>query len=468
MADTKMQQNSQNAASGIENVMEEARQMQNPANQLKESLDNLDDFGGFDLLEEMVDGLRNMNPAKKASKRIFMTERNFADQREQMKSQLAMWIKVLGQNDGSVSDAVEVCQDEAEKAQQNLSENLLTVHEATKKLEVAYRSLGQFFANSGQAKLNCLSLMNVDKEELADPEGREFKAVRKELNDHYDRLSLKDSYSLLVSPGYLGDKQAVNMWGKMAYDNKVLLITDYADMPDLEMLAEGLDRANLSDTDAYLANVVMACNYILGRKKSDPNNEDEDDLYLPPSAAIAGRMVNTEDTPISQGIAGKKHGTIDNARSTRFKLLKTEVSAIIDKGVVPMAFEENRVMAFSNRSLYNGSTVGLQEYPIVRVFDWIGKVFMHFFNDEYGKLWNKFSTPKILREQLISFLNDYKGPGKLISDFSVEEPTQDDKKNIHVNVNLIPFYGMKNFYIQLTGNDNNTGTYNWDNKISTN
>ena len=160
-----MQQAPQEAPSGVQGVMEEARQLANPSGQLKESVDNLDDFGGFDLLADMVDGLKNMNPAKKAAKRIFLEERSFAEQREQMKSQLAMWIKVLSQNSGSVSEAVDVCQEEAEKARQNLSENLMTVHEATKQLEVAYRSLGQFFANTGQSKLHCLSLMNVDKEE---------------------------------------------------------------------------------------------------------------------------------------------------------------------------------------------------------------------------------------------------------------------------------------------------------------
>lgn len=463
-----MQQAPQDApGSGVQGVMEDARQLANPTGQLKESLDNLDDFGGFDLLADMVDGLKNMNPAKKAAKRIFLEERSFADQREQMKSQLAMWIKVLNQNSGSVSEAVEACQEEAEKARQNLSENLLTVHEATRQLEVAYRSLGQFFANAGQSKLHCLSLMNVDKEELADPEGREFQAVRDELNKHYDRLSLKDNYSLLVTPGYLGDKQAVNMWGQMAYRNKVLLVTDYADMPDLEMLVEGLDQAHLSDTDAYLANVVMACNYILGRKKSDPDNEDEEDLYLPPSAAIAGRLVNTEGTPISQGIAGKKYGTIDNARGTRLELLKSELSTLIDKGVVPMAFDDNRVMAFSNRSLYNGATAGLQEYPIVRVFDWIGKVFMNFFNDEAFKNWDSRNSPRELRTQLISFLEDYKGPGKLIEDFKIEKIERDEKtKDIHIDVNLTPFYAAKNFYIQLTGHNNADGSHDWENKIS--
>lgn len=467
MAETQMQPTSQAAAGSVENVHEQARQIADPARQLKESLEALEDFGGFDLLEDLVDGLKNMNPEKKASKRIFLEDRSFADQREQIKNHLAMWIKVLSSNDGSVNEAVEVCQTEAEKARRNLSENLTTVHNATRRLEVAYRSLGQFFANSGQAKLNCLSLMNVDKEELANPEGNVFNAVRSELNQHYDRLSLKDNYSLLVSPGYLGDKQAVNMWGQMAYRNKVLLLTDYTDMPTLDMLIEGLEKANLSDTDAYLANVVMSCNYILGRAKSNPDNDEEEDLYLPPSSAIAGRLVNTEETSISQGIAGKKFGTIDNARGTRLNLLKSELSTLIDKGVVPMAFDDNRVMAFSNRSLYNGATKGLQEYPIVRVFDWIGKVFMNFFNDEAFKNWDSRNSPRQLKSQLISFLEDYKGPGKLIEDFKIEKIDRDEKtKDIHIDVNLIPFYAAKNFYIQLTGHDNASGGHDWENKIS--
>ena len=468
MAIQQLQQQAQDVGNK-QNIMEEAKQIVNPTITLQESIENLEDFGGFDLLEDLVDGIKNMNPAKRASKKIFMQEKEFEEQREKMKTQLAMWINVLSGKAESVSEVVEVCQNEAEKAKENLAQNLLTVHKATKQLEVSYRTIGQFFANAGQSKLRCLSLMNVDKslEAIQDPEGREFKAVRDELNSHYDRLSLKENYSLLVVPGYLGDKQAVNMWGQLAYKNKVLLVTDYDDRADLDMLLTGLDKANLSDTDAYLANVVMACNYILGRKKSDPNNEDEEDLFIPPSAAIAGRMVNTEDTPISQGIAGKKFGTIDNARGTRLNLLKSELSALIDKGVVPMAFDDNRVMAFSNRSLYKGATAGLQEYPIVRVFDWIGKVFMNFFNDEAFKNWDSRNSPRELKTQLISFLEDYKGPGKLIEDFKIEKIERDEKsKDIHINVNLTPFYAARNFYIQLTGRDNNAGEKEWESKIS--
>lgn len=445
--------------------LEEVRQIANPAEQLKTSLEGLEDYGDFDLLETLADGLDNMNPASRAAKRIFLQDVEFAEQRENLKSDLLMWLRVLESDATTASEAVEKCQEATKQAEKNLLQNLGSVHEQTSKLETAYRSLGQFFANSGQSKLRCLNLMNVDKEELGDPDGEMFNAVRDELNRNFDRLSLKENYSLLVSPGYLGSKQVVNMWGQMAYRNKVMLVTDYTDSPNLKLLNKGLDKANLSDTDAYLANVIMACNYILGRKKSDEMSDTEDDLYLPPSAAIAGRMVNTEEIPISQGVAGKKYGTIDMAKGTRLDLLKSELTALIDKGVVPMTFEENRVMAFSNRSLYNGATIGLQEYPIVRVFDWIGKVFSNFFNDEAFKNWNAKLAQEI-REQVIDFLEDYKGPGKLIEGYSNPKIVRNEKtKDIEIEIQLKPFFAAKNFYIKLTGHNGEHGVTEWSNEI---
>ena len=464
----KLQAQAANVVTTAESTyLEEIKKIDNPAERLKESLEGLEDYGDFDLLETMADGLENMNPESRAAKRIFLQDSEFAEQRKLLKSDLLMWLNILDSDATTASEAVEKCQEAAKAAEKNLLKNLGNVHGQTRQLETAYRSLGQFFINSGQTKLNCLNIINIDKEKLGDVETEKapYNIVKEELKNSFDRLSLKDNYSLLVSPGYLGSKQIVNKWGKMAYENKVMLVTDYADSPTLNLLNKGLDKANLSDTDAYLANVIMACNYILGRKKSDESNEDEEDLFLPPSAAIAGRMSNTDETPISQGIAGKKYGTIDMAKGTRLDLLKSELTALIDKGVVPMTFEENRVMAFSNRSLYNGATIGLQEYPIVRVFDWIGKVFSNFFNDEAFKNWNGKLAQEI-REQVIDFLEDYKGPGKLIEGYSNPKIVRNEKtKDIEIEIELKPFFAAKNFYIKLTGHNGDNGVTEWTNEI---
>lgn len=446
--------------------LEDVKTIQSPAELLRQSLEGLEDYGDFDLIESMAEGLENMNPESRAAKKIFLQDSEFEGQRKQLKTDLLIWLNILDSDATTASEAVDKCQEAAEAVKKNLLQNLGSVHEQTIRLETAYRSLGQFFANAGQTKVKCLNLMNVDKAELGDGDGKVFNAVHDEINRYYDRLFLKNNYSLLVCPGYLGDKQVVNMWGQMAYKKKVMLVTDYKDIPDIKQLNKGLDAANLSDSDAYLANVIMACNYILGRKKSDESNEDEEDLFLPPSAAIAGRMSNTEDTPISQGIAGKKYGTIDMARGTRLDLLKSELTALIDKGVVPMIFEENRVMAFSNRSLYNGATVGLQEYPIVRVFDWIGKVFSSFVDGEAFKMWNS-KLASDLRQQVIDFLEDYKGPGKLIEGYSNPKITRDEKtKDINIEIELKPFFAAKNFYIKLTGHNGDNGITEWSNEIN--
>ena len=462
----KLQTQAVNVVTTAESAyLEEIKKIDNPAERLKESLEGLEDYGDFDLLETMADGLENMNPESRAAKKIFLQDSEFAEQRKHLKTDLLMWLKILDSDATTASEAVEKCQEAAKTAEKNLLKNLGNVHGQTRKLETSYRSLGEFFANSGQAKLNCLNLINVNKDELGDPDGSMFCAVRDELKKYFDNLSLKNNYSLLVSPGYLGSKQVVNMWGQMAYRNKVMLVTDYADSPTLKLLNKGLDKANLCDTDAYLANVIMACNYILGRKKSDETNEDEEDLFLPPSAAIAGRMSNTDETPISQGIAGKKYGTIDMAKGVRLELLKSELTALIDKGVVPMTFVDNRVMAFSNRSLYNGGNIGLQEYPIVRVFDWIGKVFSDFLNDKAYQRWDN-NFEKDLRYEICNFLDEYKGPGKLIEDFSKPKIVRNSNKDIEIEIELTPFFAAKNFYIKLTGHEGEKGNIEkWENEI---
>ena len=230
------------------------------------------------------------------------------------------------------------------------------------------------------------------------------------------------------------------------------MVTDFKDSMNFEMLKDELDDANLQGQDAYLANIIMTCNYILGRKKSEIANED-DDLYIPASAALAGKMSNTEEIVIAQGAAGKKYGTLGNVKGARMDLRKSEIASLIDQGVIPMVEEDGRTMAFSNRSLYNGATLGLQEYPIVRVFDWIGKVFQNFFNDEAFTNWNP-QVKSELQQAVHDFLSDYKGPGKLIENYSLKGINQDPKtKDINIQVELKPFFAAKNFLIELTGHN---------------
>ena len=444
--------------------LREREKVENPSALLQQSLDGLNKFGGFQMVKGLIKGVENMDPRRKAIKNIFLSDAAYADSRKKLKSELELWVSILESGGADPMQIIDSCKAKRDKAEQNMKSNLFNVHEEIKKLEVTYRALDSFFANAGQGKMDCLTLMNVNKEELEYHDSEDTLAIRDEMEKYYDRLSLKNNYSLLIIPGYLGDSNTIRMWADTAYRNKVMMVTDFKDSQNFSMLKDELDDANMQGQDAKLANVIMTCNYLLGRKKSEIADED-DDLYVPGSAALAGRMTNTDEIVIAQGAAGKKYGTLSNVKGARLNLRKSEIAALIDQGVIPMVEEDGRTMAFSNRSLYNGATLGLQEYPIVRVFDWIGKVFQNFFNDEAFINWNS-SVKAELQQAVHDFLSDYKGPGKLIENYNLKGINQDPKtKDIKIEVELKPFFAAKNFFIELTGH-NGQACVEWDQNVS--
>lgn len=414
--------------------LQERQTVANPAELLQKSLSGLDKFGGFQLLKGLIKGVENMDPRRKAIKNVFLNDSAYEDARNRLKNELSLWVEILESGGKDPMEIVDSCKEECQKAERNLSENLFCIHDEIRNLETTYRSLDAFFANAGQGKVDCITLMNVNKEELGDHDSEDTQAVRDELERYFDRLNLKNNYSMLVVPGYLGDVETVRMWAQTAYRNKVIMLTDFKDSMNFEMLKEELDDASLQGTDPYLGNIVMTANYILGRKKSELAGEDED-LYIPASGALAGRMSNTEETVIAQAAAGKRYGTLDNVKGARMDLRKSEIAALIDLGVIPMVEEDGRTMAFSNHTLYNGASKGLQEYSIVRVFDWIGKVFENYCNDHAMEIW----TPAIkseITQDIHSFLSDYKGPGGIIEKYTNLKVDQDPKtKDISMYIN---------------------------------
>ena len=442
------------SAEGLE--LQERAKVANPAELLQSSLGGLDKFGGFQLLKGLIKGVENMDPRRKAVKNVFLSDAAYEDARKRLKNELSLWVDILEAGGSDPMEIIDSCKSECEKAERNLSENLFCIHDEIKNLEVTYRSLDSFFANAGQGKVDCITLMNVNKEELGDHDSEDTLAIRDELEKYFDRLNLKNNYSMMVVPGYLGDAETVRMWAQTAYRNKVIMVTDFKDSMNFEMLKEELDDASLQGTDPYLGNIVMTANYILGRRKSELAGED-DDLYIPASGALAGRMSNTEDIVIAQAAAGKRYGTLDNVKGARMDLRKSEIAALIDQGVIPMVEEDGRTMAFSNHTLYNGASKGLQEYSIVRVFDWIGKVFQNYCNDHAMEIW----TPQIKSEitsDIHNFLSDYKGPGGIIEKYTNLKIDQDPKtKDITINVEITPFFAAQNFFIELTGKSTNAG-----------
>jgi Type VI secretion system, TssC, VipB len=425
---------------------------------LEQSLESFIQYGGFDLLEGSIDGVQNLNPERKARKNIFLTESSKKAERQNLKKVLQLWAESLKSADNLI-DLVEECSKKSDLAEVTLKKNLALAVADSKELEESYRTISLFYKNTEESKLKNISIMNAELDQLKDLDNSRFiDNIEEELVNGFDRLDLRQNYSLLVIPGYLGSNKVIEKWAKIAYENKVMLITDFQHLDEPDDVMEMFESSNLTGGDTYRSNVMMACNWLVGRGKHDEIDE-EDNLYLPPSAALAGKVYNTL---MSQVTAGKKHGGINEVDGVKFDLKKSEIANLESLGLIPMVNEYGKVMAFSGKTLFSGDNLGLQTYSVVRVFDYVTKVLMDFLNRRAFENFNAITKKEILG-QIVKFLDGVSGPGKLIEDFEIRRFEQDlkQKDRIFIDVRLKPYFPAKNFLIKMDGQKGDEGT-EWD------
>ncbi len=443
-----------------EKVASEIKQIEKPEELLQTSINKLTPVGGFDLLEAAVEGTQNLNPERKARKKIFLSESAKKKEREELKKVLELWASII-QSSENVSEMIDQCEKSSLVAEKTLKDNLSKAVNDTRELEKSYRSVALFFKNTNQDKIKNLSFMNAAPGQVKDLDDTRFiDAVSEELVNSFDRLDLRNNYSLLVVPGYLGSNMVVEKWAKIAYDNKVMLVTDFEHLDNPDDTMEMFESANLTGGDIYRSNVMMACNWLVGRKKFTEIGE-EDELYVPPSSALAGTIYNTL---MSQVAAGKKHGGLSEVEGVRYDLKKSEIASLEKLGLVPMVNEYGKVMAFSAKTLFSGDNLGLQTYSVVRVFDYVTKVLMDFLNRRAFENFN-IKTKKEIQSQIVRFLDSITGPGKLIESFSIKRFEQDpvQKDRIYLDVNMKPYFPAKNFMIKMDGQKGDDGN-DWDSK----
>ena len=437
-----------------EKVAGHITQVEKPDELLEVSLSQLARVGGFELFEASFEGVQNLNPERKARKKIFLSEESKKAEREQLKKTLELWAAVIESSD-SIADMIENCEASAEIADTTLKKNLAKALEATRDLEKSYRAVGLFFKNTGSAKIKNVSFMNADPDQVKDLDDTRFiDAVRQELVQKFDRLDLRENYSILVLPGYLGSNKVVEKWAKIANENKVMLITDFEHLDNPDDVMEMFEASNLTGGDAYRSNVMMTCNWLVGRDKVVEVGEEEP-VFVPPSSALAG---NVYQTLMSQVAAGKKHGSLSEIDGVRFDLKKSEIANLEKLGLIPMVNEYGKVMAFSAKTLFNGDNLGLQTYSVVRVFDYVTKVLMDFLNRRAFENFNV-KTRKELLGQITRFLDQISGPGKLIEKFSVKRFEQDpnQKDRIYLDIHMTPYFPAKNFMIKMDGQKGDDG-----------
>lgn len=399
-----------------------------------------------------------MNPTRKARKEIFLNDENKDKERKDLLQKINLWVSLL-EGESSAEKMAESAKNKANAAENNLKHNLKNTLDSVRDLETSYRTVAQFYKNTELDKVDNVSIVNASLEQMKDLDNPLFiDAIADEFKQNYDRLDLRDNYSILAIPGYLGSNKVVEKWAKICNENKVMMVTDFANLDKPDDVVDLFHSANLTGGELHRSNVIMTCNWLVGRGKAEEVGEEEN-VDLPPSTSLAGKI---HRTLMSQVAAGKKHGNINEVDAVKFDLKKSEISQLEKMGLVPMVNEYGKIMAFSAKTLFTGDNIGLQTYSVVRVFDYVTKVLLDFLNRRAFENW----TPRNeddLRKQIVAFLDGIKGADKLIENFKIVRFEQDkvNKDRVWLDIRLTPYFPTKSFVIKLDGHKGDDGN-EWD------
>ena len=181
----------------------------NRESSLASALDVLSRFGGFNFLESTVDGVQNLNPERKARKKIFLTDEQKQEEREVLKNKIDMWIDLLNSS-SAVTEMIATSKAKSEAAASHLAKSQLVAVQSVRDMEQAYRGVMLFYKNTEADKVNNVTIVNASKEQLTDLDNPRFiDFVARELKQNYDKLDLRQNYSLLAIPGYLGSNKVL-------------------------------------------------------------------------------------------------------------------------------------------------------------------------------------------------------------------------------------------------------------------
>ena len=410
--------------------------------------------------ETMV-GLSVLNPEKKDARHKFLTRPQFEEARKLMAHRLKLWFKMLSSSE-DVDDLRNTAVLEAQNLEENINSNMAKIYEEIKPLEMSYRNIQQFFANSSPSgdPVNAY-FSNVALEELIDPDGDAFEELADYIKKPFRAFSLNDCYSLMVVPGFLEDIPNVDKFAKLAEENKVHVFTD---LPDFESYEEADEQMNgpalegLAGSTPEKAHLSVVANWVLGRKK---NRYEEADMWLPPSSVLAGLVYKQDNTVgMQQPCAGYQYGASDVVKAVRFEVDRAVgAKEFLSKGVIPTVLWDAKVRFLGDCSLFKGESYDV--YATKRTADYVSKNVCHYLNKQTFKLIDNTLLERV-KKDVYDFLRANSGKGKLISDFSLEvtsTPEQRAKHIIDVKLNITPFTSVRQFDVYLTARHSEDGDF---------
>ncbi len=409
---------------------------------------------------DLVRGVEWLDPKKDFQRKDFLTKKDHAKQRKLLAERLKIWINQFSSAD-SVDDIRKNLNEEATKLEANLEKNMRKVHRESRELETTYRAIDKFFANAQAEpddKVNAW-FSNVSTEQLMDPDDKEkFEQLSKAIADEFREWGIKRCYANCVIPGYVGSVENIDSLARLiGFPNKVHVMTD---MPDFESVEEIMDMLedpsfdSLTSSDNYKQYVALFANYVQARSA---NQYEDEDMWIPPSAAVAGMMYQGDESDgMQQPRAGYKYGKVADAKYLRFRANQPDASKINEKGVNPMVNFEGQAVAMGAATLFNKETFNV--YSIRRTYDYVYKTLRNYLNKQtFNVIDQKFIDT--LRKDIDKFMRAISGGDNILQDYNVKIFADDEmrkRQEVDIKVALNPKYPARTFNIEFTAwNDEN-------------
>jgi len=257
---------------------------------------------------------------------------------------------------------------------------------------------------------------------------------------------------MAVIPGYLGSVEAMdNVSRQLGLPNKLHVMTDLPNFDSFEEVMDMLDDpnyANLSGIDSYKQYMSVFANYLMAR---EANQYEDDDMWVPPSAAVAGMMYQGDvGVGMQQPMAGFKYGKVADAKYIRFKANQPDASKINEKGVNPMVSFEGSAVAMGAATLFQKETFNV--YSIRRTYDYVYKTLRNYLNKQtFSVIDQKFIDT--MRRDIDKFMKAISGGDNILQDFKVEIFADEEmrkRQEIDIKVALNPKYPARTFNIEFT------------------
>jgi hypothetical protein len=404
------------------------------------------DFSCFQFLDGLIPGVNSLNPEDQEEMGKFLTGNNFKLARRNQLTRLITWVELLDSMD-DLTGLVNICKAKTESSSRLFHKNLTTTVEESIDLERSYRSLNLFFLTVDMPNVPNVSFLNADLDQLTDLDDIRFlEVIKTELHKNFRRLDLTYSYSFLVIPGFLRSKQNISALASYAYKNSVLLLTDYrGDWFDYaDDLIEMAEVDDFKCVNSHFSNIVMTCNWLLGRDSYD-EIEEEEPLFLPPSLVMAGRLYKT---PVTTRLIHQKLWRDLGISGTMMPLVKPDIQKLIKLGMVPFVEEYGKVIPLGESTLHKGG--GIQEnLYLVRIKDYFGKVLIDYLRRKSFKQIDEFEL-KQFRMQVNQYFEEKKWDQKSIENYKILSNIVISNK-IEIEISITPFYPSVEIRFRLIG-----------------